>query len=291
MLIRKKALKIQERLGMRIGVAYGTRTQPLVRNTAQALNVLRDLYKIGLKALVLPKELFSTIQNASDLYKTEYGNLLKLRDEAKKYNIELSIRHDALPAEPDEILRTFATISSVMDCRTLIINPSFYSSIMPPDQALRLAVYKINEVITSLRAQSKIALETTGRMSEVGSVEDIIDMIRRTQGTEPMINWGNVHARGAGSLRSQRDFEMILNQIRRAVGSRWFENAYFFFSGASYGPSGFTRSVPLERSDLRLEHMIRAAMAFNVKGTLIIDDPSKDAYILRHLEEIADMVR
>src|SRR3989338_339081 len=141
MMIRKKALKIQERLGMRLGIAYGLNKTPVVRTTTQALAALEDMYKIGLKAFVLPKELFFAIHSASDLYKTEYGNLLKIRDEAKKYNIELSVRHDALPAEPDEALRTFATISSVMDCRTFIVNPAFYSRIMPKDQALRLAVY------------------------------------------------------------------------------------------------------------------------------------------------------
>lgn len=291
MMIRKKALKIQERLGMRLGISYGTSRTPVVKTTAQALGVLRDLYKIGLKAFVLPKELFFAIQSASDLYKTEYGNLLKIRDEAKRYNIELSVRHDSLPPEPDDALRTFATISSVMDCRTFIINPSFYSKIMPPDQALRLGVYKINEIVSSLRAEGKIALETTGRMDEVGSLEDVLDMVKRTQSTEPALNWGNIHARGAGALRSQRDFELVLNQVRSAIGSRWFEQAYFFFSGASYGPSGLTRVVPIERADINLEHMIKASMGMNVKGTLILDDPEKERFILRNLDSLADMVR
>lgn len=276
---------------MRLGVAYGNAKNPVVRTAPQALSVLRDLYKIGIKAFVLPKELFYTIQSASDLYKTEYGNLLKIRDEAKKYNIELSIRHEALPPEPDQILKTFATISSVMDCRTFIVNPGFYSKIMPQEQALKLAVYKINEIVTAQRAESKIALETTGKMREVGSLEDVLDMVKRTQGTEPALNWGMIHARGAGALRSQRDFELVLNQVRSAVGSRWLDSAYFFFSGTSYGPSGLTRSIPLERADINLEHMIRASMSFNVRGTLIIDDPDKERYILKNLDAIADMVR
>lgn len=291
MMIRKKALKIQERLGMRLGIAYGTSKFPVVKTTAQAMTVLRDMYKIGMKAFVLPKELFFAIHSASDLYKTEYGNLLKIRDEAKRYNIELSLRHENLPPEPDEILKTFATISSVMDCRTFITNPSFYSKIMPKDQALRLTVYKINEIVSNIRATGKIAIETTGKMQEVGSLEDVLDIVTRTQETEPVLNWGNIHARGAGALRSQRDFELVLNQVKSKVGARWFDNAYFLFSGASYGPSGLTRSVPIDRSDLKLENMIKAAMSFNTKGTLIIDDPEKEKYILRNLDKLADMVR
>ena len=290
-MIRKKALKIQERLGMRLGISYGTHKNPVVKTTTQALTVLRDLYKIGLKAFVLPKELFFAIQSASDLYKTEYGNLLKIRDEAKRYNIELSVRHEHLPSDPDEALKTFATISSVMDCRTFVIKPSFYSKIMPPDQALRLTVYKINEIVAGLRAGTKIAIETTGKIQDVGSLEDVLDMVKRTQSTEPAINWGNIHARGAGALRSQRDFELVLNQVRATVGSRWLEEAYYFFNGVSYGPSGLSRVVPIERGDLSLEHMIKASMSMNVKGTLIIDDPEKEKFILRNLDQMADMVR
>ena len=291
MMIRKKALKIQERLGMRLGIAYGTSRIPVVKNTSQALSVLRELYKIGLKAFILPRELFGGIQGATDLYKTEYGNLLKLRDEAKRFNVELALRHDSLSSEPDEILRTFSTITSVMGCRAFLVNPSFYSKMMPRDQALRLAVHKLNEIASVLRAEGKMAIETTGRAEEVGSLEDVLEIVKRTRGMEPALNWGKIHARGAGVLRSQRDFEHVLAQVKSAIGGRWFEGAYIIFSGVGYGPSGLTKNIPIERGDLSLENMIRASMAYNLMGTLIIEDPDKERFILRNLDRIADMVR
>ncbi|MEM5872098.1 MAG: hypothetical protein QW051_04455, partial [Candidatus Aenigmatarchaeota archaeon] len=61
MLIRKKSLKIQERLGMRIGVAYGSSKIPNIKNTNDALIVLEDLYRSGLRALLLPRQLFEKI--------------------------------------------------------------------------------------------------------------------------------------------------------------------------------------------------------------------------------------
>ena len=100
MLIRKKALKIQERLGMRIGIAYGTSKIPLVRTPNDVLTSLRELYKIGLKAFVLPPELFAGIKTTSDLYKTHYGSLLKIKDIANKSNIELSIHCSKFPDDP-----------------------------------------------------------------------------------------------------------------------------------------------------------------------------------------------
>ena len=291
MIVRKKALKIQERLGMRIGIPYGITKTPAVRNFRETMEVLRELYKVGLKAFVLPKELFSDIKTTADLYKIRYAELLKIKEEAKKLNIELALRHTDLPQQPDEALKIFCNIASIMDCRTFIVHPNFYSKIMPHDQALRLAVHKINEIVAGLRFRTKIGVESTGKMNEVGSLEDVVDMVKRTQSTEPVLNWAHIHARGTGALRTQEDFKRIIDSVRRDVGSGWVQNAYMLFSGVSYGPSGEIKHIPLAKSDIKLEYLIKELMGGGVKGTLIFEDPEREKFIMRMLENLADMVR
>ena len=290
MIIRKKALKIQERLGMNIGVAYGIHRIPTVKTTEQALTSLKELYRIGLRAFLLPKELFSGILTTTDLYKNYYGELLKIKELAKKFNIELAIHHPSLGDQPDEELKTFCNISSIMDCRSFIIHPTFYSR-MPHEQALKLAVYKINEITTNLRVKAKIGIETTGRSDHVGSLEDVVDIVKRTHGTEPVINWAHLHARGYGALRTENDYMRVLSKLKHEVGHAWVSNAYFMFSGVSYGPQGEIKHIPLRTSDMQLRHMIKECMAMDVKGTLILEDPEKEKLVLRMLEELADMVR
>ena len=290
MLIRKKALKIQERLGMRIGIMYGTTKRPIVKNPAETLDVLKDLYKIGLRAFVLPKEMFAKIHSTSDLYKQHYADLIKIKETAQKLGIELALHHDKLTDNPDETLRTFANIASIMDARAFIIHPTFYAN-MPQDQALKLVVYKINEIVVNLRAQARIGVETTGKMNQLGTVEEVIDIAKRTQSTEPVLNWAHIHARGTGALRSQSDFRAILDMVRRSIGQSWLGNAYFLFSGISYGPSGEIKHIPLANADINLEYLIREVMSLNIKGTLIFEDPDRDRFVLKMLDKLADMVR
>jgi deoxyribonuclease-4 len=290
MLIRKKVLKIQERLGMRLGIAYGCRDRPVVKSIEDVMFTLRELYKAGLKAFVLPRELFSSISSASDLYKSHYGDLLKIKEEASKLNIELSLHNPSLTDMPDEQLKTFCSIASIMDARIFVIRPNFYRNI-PNDQALRLVVYKINEILNELRVSAKIGIETTGKIHDPGSLEDVIDIVKRTRDTEPVINWAHIHARGVGALRDESDYQKVIDDVRSQIGQAWLRNTYFLFSGASYGPSGITGQVPLRRSDMNIGHLIRQVMSFGIQGTLIIDDPEREKLILGMLDELAQMVR
>ena len=114
---------------------------------------------------------------------------------------------------------------------------------------------------TDSGVSAKIGIENTGRTSEVGSFEQMIDIVKRTTGTEPIINWAHIHARGSGSLTTKDDFDRIMQTMRREFGLGWTEKAFFLFSGASYGPSGFIRQIPIGRSDMNLEHTQASTMS------------------------------
>ncbi len=292
MLIRKKSLKIQERLGMRIGVAYGSSRIPIVRKASEALNVLEDLYRVGFRAFLLPRQLFDNVKEISDLYKEHYTNLLKIKTIASKYNIELSIHNNSLPEEPalDGALKIYCNIANVMDARALIVHPTFYAR-MPHSQALKLSVYKINEIVNEMRIRSKIGIETTGKIDEPGSVEDVIDIVRRTTMTEPILNWAHIHGRDRGVLTHETDFRRVIDKVRAEVGRQWLSEAYFIFSGIDYDRTGAGKHKPVARSDMKLEHLIKCIQALNIKGTLIFETPGREKDIVDILQDLADMVR
>ena len=293
MLVRKKALKVQERLGMRIGVSYSTSRVKAIRTTDDALTALTELYKVGLRAFVLPKELFEKIKDTTDLYKEHYGDLLKIINLAQKYNIELSLHHNDLPDDQvalDSVLKLYCNIANIMDCRTFIIHPNFYKMV-PHDQSVKLIVYKMNELANSMNIKIKIGIETTGRVDQVGSLEDVLDIAKRTTSTEPIVNFAHIHARGVGALRSETDFKNVLDKIRKEVGPNWVSNAFMVFAGVTYGPSGVKDHVTFTKSDLKLQHLIKSLTSSGVKGTLIFSDPKKELAVLDILKELADMVR
>ncbi len=292
MFIRKKSLKIQERLGMRIGIAYGISATPVVKTADDALKTIEELYKIGFKAFLLPQEFLSNIKTSTDLYKEHYTSLLNIKTLASKHNIELSIHVSSLPDEPylSDRLKLYTSIANVMDSRLFILHPTFYK-MMPHEQSLKLVIYKINEIVNEANVKSNIGIETTGRINEVGSLEDVIDVVTRTKKTEPVLNWGHIHARGSGALRTVEDFVKVIKKLKSEIGTSWMNNAYFIFSGMTYGPSGAISHTGIDSSDPSLEHLIRAVMSYNIKGTLIFETINREKDVLSILEKIGDMVR
>ncbi|HDD46529.1 MAG TPA: hypothetical protein ENG42_03560 [Candidatus Aenigmarchaeota archaeon] len=292
MLIRKKALKIQERLGMRIGVAYGSSNIGIVEKTEDVFTALEDFYRAGLKAFLLPQQLFKDINDLSELYKEHYTNLIRIKMLASKYNIELAIHNNSLPEEPflGDALKIYSTIANVMDCRLFVLHPTFYK-MMPKDQALKLVVYKLNEIVSEGDVRVKFGIETTGRVNEVGSLEEVLDIVDRTRMTEPVINWAHVHARGSGALRTEKDFMQVVDIVKGGIGTGWLNNAYFIFSGIIYGPSGEIEHRRIIDTDLKLEYLIRTIMAYNIKGTLIFETLNREKDIVEILDLLADLVR
>ncbi len=292
-MIRKKTLKIQERLGMRVGIAYGISKTPIAKTADEVVEALIELYKVGFKAFLLPKELFSKIKEPQEIFKEHYSELLKIKTTAQKYNIHRALHHDGLPEEPhklDSVLKIFFNIAHIMDCRTFIIHPNFYKMV-PQNQALKILVHKINEIVNTLNLKIKVGIETTGRVNELGSLEDVIEIVKRTTQTEAIINFANIHGRGSGFLRDESNFKFVLNKLKNEIGPQATQNSYFLFSGVTYGPSGVIKYLPSTKSDLKLVNLIKAAMSTGVKGTLIFEDPNREQSILDILKEFGDMVR
>ncbi|UCD03202.1 MAG: hypothetical protein JSV63_01020, partial [Candidatus Aenigmatarchaeota archaeon] len=104
-------------------------------------------------------------------------------------------------------------------------------------------------------------------------------------------NWAHLHARGAGFLKSQEDFKRIIEQVRQSIGQQWIKDAYFFFSGIKYGPSGEIGHTSFINSDMKLEHLIRSSLSYGIGGTIIFEEPEREKNIVAMLDGLGDMVR
>ncbi|MBI4177785.1 MAG: hypothetical protein HY516_05500 [Candidatus Aenigmarchaeota archaeon] len=305
---RKRNLKIQERSGISIGLKDSFREVEMVvpNQFGSVVETLKTCYKYGFRSLVVPQNVLAAPNNPkslvsmSGLYKEIYTGLLQVNRTAKKYRIELSFHADTMSVlSPDEAhkkelyreaIRVFCHASHILDGRLFGIKPGEARG-MYEKEAVRAVVQELNNITESLKVDTPIGIETTGRLTDIGSLSHVLDIVKSTHQTEPLINFGALHARGAGSLTSQQDVARVLDEIESKLGAEYLKSPIMYFSTLSYGPSGETGVTTMARSNLKFENIAKELINRDMQGTIIIDTPGKEADALKCIKVIDENMK
>jgi len=94
-----------------------------------------------------------------------------------------------------------------------------------------------------------LGFELSGRQEVFGSLEEVLELCDRIEGTAPVINFAHVHARTDGGLRDPADFGELLDKVRSQVGGHF----YTHFSGVEHEGGNEKRLTPIKKGDLKFE--------------------------------------
>jgi len=129
-----------------------------------------------------------------------------------------------------ERLLACATAADWMDAHVVVFHPGFYGKRSPQD-ALELCVKAMSEVVESMRALqiTKVHLgpETTGKVSQLGSLDEVLTLCERVGLTEPVIDWAHIHAREGGKMKTVDDFRKALGTVEKRLGTDAMKNLHF----------------------------------------------------------------
>ncbi len=305
---RKRNLKIQERSGISIGLKDNFKEVGLVvpNQFGNVVETLKTSYKYGFKSLVVPQSVLAaptnpkSIVSMSGLYKEIYTGLLQINRTAKKYRIQLSFHADNIcilnneDAHKKELyreaMRVFCHASHILNGRLFGIKPGDLKG-MYESEAIRAVSQEINAIENSLKVDTPIGIETSGKLTEIGSLNHVIEIVKATKQTEPLLNFGLMHARSSGALRSQEDIEKIFDELETKIGSEYVKNPVMYFSTPSYGPSGETGVTTMAKSSLKFENIAKALIGKGIQGTIIVDTPGKEMDALKCIKIIDENMK
>jgi deoxyribonuclease-4 len=123
-----------------------------------------------------------------------------------------------------------------------------------------------------------LGLETSGRRSQFGTLDDIIKITSEVEGTAPVIDFGHIHARGNGSLKSKSDFEEVLDRFD-------FDELHIHFSGVEYGKGNERKHIPVD-DEPSFEHLAEVLMEREYDATVICESPLLEVDALKMKEII-----
>ena len=190
---------------------------------------------------------------------------------------------EKIRASQDRILQT-ARIAEICHAESVIFHPAFYLG-DPPEKAYNTVKKSLEEVLNQLKRENNrtcIRLEVTGKGSQFGTIEEVLNLSTELEGVAPCIDFAHWHAR-TGKFNSYAEFATILLQIRERLGSTALDNMHIHVSGINYSQKGELNHLNLEESDVHYAELLSALKDYGVKGMVICESPNleEDALLLQ----------
>lgn len=138
-----------------------------------------------------------------------------------------------------------------------------------------------------------ISPETTGKISQWGSLEDILqvaDTVNQKIGqfyVSICIDFAHLHARSNGQMNTYGEFTKVIKQVKDVLGAESINNLHMHTSGINYNEKGERNHLNLEESDFNYKDLLKALHDTKVSGYLVCESPNleDDAQLMKNYYE------
>ena len=187
----------------------------------------------------------------------------------------------------DHLLRS-ARMAREMGARSVVFHAGYYG-VASPEQAYAVMNSEIREVMAVLRAERNpvaIRIETMGKKSQFGSLDEVLALCREIEGLAPCLDFSHMFAR-EGKGNSKVDFLRILRKVERRLGREAVRDIHIHISGIAFNQKGEIKHLNLNDTNYRFEEWIEALRDVRAEGLVICESPARenDARMLKALYE------
>lgn len=174
---------------------------------------------------------------------------------------------------------------SLAGAKIVVFHPGFYGSLSPGD-AFDMVVQGVELIKNETKGlDTAIGLETTGKRSQFGTLDELIEASRKT-GALPVIDFAHLHARENGGLKTTKDFLTVFETLESGL-PKYAKHPHCHFSGIEFTEKGERRHLPISSKQPDFSLLCRAVRKFGCDPTIICESPllEKDALLMKRIEE------
>ncbi len=198
---------------------FGPAGYPLDAPKEEAFTYLRSIGLDGMeyqavRSVPKNKELLRWIREQAE----ENDVMLSLH---APYAINLASEDPKKREASIERILSAALAAHRMGARHVTFHPGYYGK-FGREEALKMAINALDHlhgVITGRGLQVELGPETTGKPSQLGSLDDVLAMAESVDGVVPTVDFAHIHVRDGGVIRGRRDYERILDEIEGRLGT------------------------------------------------------------------------
>ncbi|MBC7130208.1 TIM barrel protein [Candidatus Bathyarchaeota archaeon] len=218
------------------------------------------------------------------------GDAEKFGLEAKKHDVFLSLHasyfinlcgsRETIEASKKRLLAC-AMASKWMGSQITVFHVGYYGK-KTPKQALEECVKVLKEVVAEMNSLGIedvwLGPETMGKISQFGSLEEVLSLCEQVEKTRPVIDWAHLHARDGGYFKTVEDFREVLEEIENRLGTDIVKNLHCHFTKIEFTDKGEKRHHILDEEGYGpdFELLARAIADFKLTPVIISESPILD---------------
>lgn len=197
---------------------------------------IKDVNKLGLDALEL--------EFVRGVYlKKEQG--IEVGKIADDLGVRLSIHASYFVnlCNPEKVKHTqkrildSCEIGHYAGAKYIVFHPGYYGNFTKKQayEFVKKGCKELREKIDKNNWNVILGLETTGKKSQFGTLDEILEICREIKGCAPVIDFAHIFARQGGKI----DYSEVLDKVKK------FKNLHTHFSGIEFTDKGERRHLPI----------------------------------------------
>jgi len=265
---------------------FGTSGIPLSTQPRHTLNGVKRVRELGLGAMELEfvRNVNVSKELAPEVKKTAAGENVTLSCHAS-YFINLNSQEKEKREASKKRILDAARRSWESGAFSVCLHAAFYQK-TEPKKVYETVKKSLKEIVSELRVEKNeiwVRPETTGKRSQFGSLEELVELSSELDGVLPCIDFSHLHARSSGKVNTYAEFRLVLELVEKKLGKNALREMHCHVSGIAYSEKGERNHLDLKESDFNYVELLRALKEFNCAGVVICESPSieGDALILK----------
>jgi len=179
-----------------------------------------------------------------------------------------------------------------MNAYIVVFHPGYYSD-LDRREALERVIRNLEPVVEFAKELKLwLGVETTGKTSQIGDLDEVIEIVRRLDSVKPVVDWAHLYARYRGPfITSVDDVIKVIDILEKNLGRESVSPLHVHFSKVEFNRSGEIRHRVLSEENYgpRFEHICSALCETGVDAIVISESPLLELDALKMKEICAEV--
>jgi len=239
---------------------------PVSCERRDTISGLRKVHELGLNAMEV--EFVQGVRMSNNIAK-------KVGEEAEKLNIKLSVHAPYFInlCNPEKVEASIKRIldscerASYMKAKVVVFHPGYYGNLSKEDafDMVKENIERIVEIIEDNNWEVFLGLETTGKHSQFGTLDEIMKIVKKEKRCVPVIDFAHIYARNLGKI----DYGKIFDELSKLK----IDFIHSHFSGIEFTEKGEKRHLPIDTGKPDFKELAKEILKRKINIAIISESP------------------